>query len=391
MDPVSIGQIQISNVPDGDSATQVLLSARSELIDFANSLQPALQARGGGARDIEVFKYALPNGQWMVVLHLLIDTRDAMGANIVNTLCEALAPRVERLLDAKTRLRILSNLADRSLVTVRGRVRTEMLASDGHSAEEVRDAIVAANDFANIDPYRAATHNKGIMNGVDAVAIATGNDWRAIEAGAHAFAARDGAYRALTNWEVLPNGDLSGELTMPLKVGIVGGSLESNPGAKIGLALCGVESATELARLMAATGLAQNFAALKALVSDGIQKGHMSLHARSVAATAGVPDEFFDHVVAGMIASGDIKTWKAEELASGFVRDARNSSADLEEGVACGTAFGKVILLGEHAVVYDRHALALPLANAVTASVQEDKRSHINVNSGLELVRGMVF
>jgi hydroxymethylglutaryl-CoA reductase len=257
------------------------------------------------------------------------------------------------------------------LVTVHGRVTMELLASKGHSAEEVRDSIVVANEIANVDPYRAATHNKGIMNGIDAVAIATGNDWRAVEAGAHAFAVRDGAYRALTKWSVLPNGDLAGELTIPLKVGIVGGSLESNPGARIGLALCGASSATELAELMAATGLAQNFAALKALVSDGIQKGHMSLHARSVAATAGVPDEVFDHVVRRMIASGDIKTWKAEALAKELAGNAGSSTEELSEVADRGVACGKVILLGEHAVVYNRHALALPLANAVIASVRE--------------------
>lgn len=368
-EPVLIGQIQITNVEDPDNAMELLQAAKTDLIDYANSLQPKLQARGGGAREIEVFKRELPDGAWNVVLHLLVDTRDAMGANIVNTLCEGIAARIESICGATVGLRILSNLADQALVTVRGQVALELLASNGFSAEKVRDAIVEANDFANVDPHRAATHNKGIMNGIDALAIATGNDWRAIEAGAHAFAVRDGAYRALTDWRILPNGNLSGELTIPLKVGIVGGSLESNPGAKLGLAICGVSSATELAGLMAATGLAQNFAALRALVSEGIQKGHMSLHARSVAVSAGVPDENFDRVVSGMIASGDIKTWKAEELTKQFASDAGGRDLEPAAGSSRGVAAGKVILLGEHAVVYGRHALALPLPDAVTATV----------------------
>ena len=369
-DPLLIGQIQISEVNDPDGVMQALNTSRQELTRFANTLQPNLLARGGGARDIELFKHQLADGEWIVVLHLIVDTRDAMGANVVNSMCEGIAARVEKICGAKTGLCILSNLADKSLVTVRGGITLKMLASDSHSAHKVRDAIVRANDFANVDPHRAATHNKGIMNGIDAVAIATGNDWRAIEAGAHAFAVRDGAYRALTKWSVSPNGDLSGELTLPMKVGIVGGSLESNPGAKTGLAMCGVASATELAELMAATGLAQNFAALRALVSDGIQKGHMSLHARSVAVAAGVPDRIFDQVVAGMIGSGDIKTWKAEELATELTGSGESVTEFLQDA-SHGVAAGKVILLGEHAVVYERHALALPLANAVTANVRD--------------------
>ncbi len=371
MEPILTGQVQIVGVKEAEDVTRRLLDSTDELLAIANATQPNLQARGGGARAIEVFRHMTPSGEPMVALHLLVDTRDAMGANIVNTMCEGLASRVEEIAGAKTGLRILSNLADRSLVTVRGRIALHTLATEDRPAEEVRDAIVLANDFANADPYRAATHNKGIMNGIDAIAIATGNDWRAIEAGAHAFAVRDGAYRALTRWSVSSGGDLEGELTIPLKVGIVGGSLESNPGARIGLLLCGVSAATELAELMAATGLAQNFAALKALATEGIQKGHMSLHARSVAVSAGVPDQVFDQVVSAMIASGDVKTWKAKELMDEFSNDANVSAEELTANTASGTAFGKVILLGEHAVVYGRHALALPLAQAVTATVRE--------------------
>jgi len=363
--PILIGQVQIVGIRDPDKAVQSLFASQDELIGLANALQPNLVKRGGGARDVEFFKYRLPDGDWTVVLHLMVDTRDAMGANIVNTMCEGIAPRIEEICGGNVVLRILSNLADKSLVRARAKITLSSLQSNGHSAEFVRDGIVLATDFANADPYRAATHNKGIMNGIDALAIATGNDWRAIEAGAHAFAARKGAYRSLTSWSVAPNGDLLGDLTVPLKTGIVGGSLSSNPGARTGLALTGVQSAAELSGLMAATGLAQNFAALKALVSDGIQKGHMNLHARSVAATAGVPDDKFTQVVDGMIASGDIKIWKAEELAAATAEPPRPALANAATGGACG----KVILLGEHAAVYDRRVLALPLAAAVSAQV----------------------
>jgi len=367
-EPILTGQVQVTGVGDPEKAVQALNAARDELIELADALQPNLKARGGGARDIECFSHRLADGRWNVVLHLYVDTRDAMGANTVNTMCEGLAARVEALSGGKVVLRILSNLADRSLVTARGTISTDALSDDGICGEEIRDGIVLATDLANADPYRAATHNKGIMNGVDALAIATGNDWRAIEAGAHAFAARSGAYRALSSWSVASDGALTGELVMPLKVGIVGGSLLSNPGARAGLAIAGVSSAQELGELMGVTGLAQNFAALRALVADGIQKGHMTLHARSVAAAAGVPDGIFEQVVSGLIESGDIKTRKAEALArqlAGAGGEDRALVADAKYGEACG----KVILLGEHAAVYDRHVLALPIEAAVTARV----------------------
>ena len=364
-DPLLTGQVQIVGVDDADKAVQSLYAARDELLTIANDLQPNLVARGGGARDIEYYKYRLPDGDWTVVLHLLVDTCDAMGANIVNTMCEGVAPRVEEICGGNVVLRILSNLADKALVKAEVSIALQSLASGDYSPEFVRDGIVLANDFANADPYRAATHNKGIMNGIDAVAIATGNDWRAIEAGAHAYAVRDGGYRSLTSWTVAPNGDLNGELLIPLKTGIVGGSLSTNPGARLGLAISGVGSARELSELMAATGLAQNFAALRALVSTGIQRGHMSLHARSVAATAGVPDGHFDAVVDQLIESGEIKTWKASAIAADLAGD------EGPEGAATGEACGKVILLGEHAAVYGRHVVALPLSGAVRAAVSE--------------------
>ena len=373
-DPVLIGQVQLMDIEKPDSAVQALLAASDELIELANSLQPKLHARGGGAKELEFFKYQLPSGKWTVVLHVLVDTRDAMGANLVNTICEGIAPRVEKIAKGKACLKILSNLADKSLVTVNVFMPLEELAQEGFSAEVVRDRIVLANEFANTDPYRAATHNKGIMNGIDAVAIATGNDWRAIEAAAHAYAARNGSYRALTSWTVGNKGDLRGDLVMPIKVGVVGGSLKSNPAASLGLKIVGTQSATELAELMGAVGLAQNFAALRALVTEGIQKGHMRLHARSVAVSAGTPPDLFDQVVGGIIESGDIKRWKAHELIDKLQE---KSEADLAEdssdNAARGTAAGKVILLGEHAVVYDRHALALPLESALSATIVEAK------------------
>lgn len=365
-----IGQIQLADIAEPDPAVQALLAASDELLELANSQQPKLLAREGGAREIEFFKYRLPDGKWTVVLHILVDTKDAMGANTVNTMCEGISPRVEEITSGRACLKILSNLADRALVTATVTMLLPELAEEGFSAEAVRDGIVLANEFANTDPYRAATHNKGIMNGIDAVAIATGNDWRALEAGAHAYATRGGTYRALTSWSVGNKGDLRGELVMPIKVGIVGGSLKSNPAATLGLKIVAAKSATELAELMGAVGLAQNFAALRALVTHGIQKGHMSLHARSVAASAGAPPELFDRVVEGMIDSGDVKKWKAHELID-EIQGKPKEAAVAPDNAARGTAAAKVILLGEHAAVYDRHVLALPIESAMTAAIAE--------------------
>ncbi len=370
-EPILIGQIQIIDVKDPDKVIRSLYSSEALLIELANNLQPKLLARGGGAQEIEYYKYRLPDGRWTVVLHLLVDTRNAMGANIVNSMCEGLTPRIEKICGARVSLRILSNLADRSLVTARATIPLALLGKDSYTADHVRDGIVLANDFANTDPYRAATHNKGIMNGIDAVALATGNDWRSVEAGAHAYAVRDGAYRALTTWSTEANGDLHGVLTLPIKVGIVGGSQASNPMAAIGLELTDTHTATELAELMGAVGLAQNFAALRALVTEGIQKGHMSLHARTLAATAGAPPEIFDKVVAGMVASGDVKSWKAGELVDSLRAGDTPNPDSVPADAASGVASGKVILLGEHAAVYDKHVLALPIEAAITARVAE--------------------
>src|SRR5690606_2197464 len=285
---------------------------------------------------------------------------------------EGIAPEIERIAQGRAALSILSNLADRALVTATATVSVDALAIRGMTGDRVRDAIVQATDLANADVYRAATHNKGVMNGVDAVAIATGNDWRAIEAGAHAWAARDGAYRALTRWTVDTDGRLAGELTMPIKVGIVGGSLRANPGARLALALLGVEAAGELAAVMGAVGLGQNLAALRALVTGGIQKGHMRLHARSVAASVGTPPEHFERIVEQLVASGEIRARKAEallaELSGGALKESE-APAEVHDIPVHGRAAGKVILLGEHAAVYGRHVLALPIADAVEAAL----------------------
>lgn len=366
-EPVLIGQVQAVNIDNPEEAKAKLLEQREEILALANSLHPKMVARGGGALDIEVFLHHAPeDGREMVVLHLLVDTRDAMGANLVNTMCEGVASLVETITGGKVFLRILSNLTDRAIATASVRIPAKNLEGKGFTGEEVRDGIILATDLATVDPYRATTHNKGVMNGVDAVAIATGNDWRAIESAAHAYAARDGQYRSLTRWFKNENGDLCGEIKIPMKVGTVGGSLETNPSVRINHRLLGTPSATELAGIMATVGLAQNFAALRALSTDGIQQGHMTLHARSVASTANVPEDLFDSVVETLIESGEIKVWKAQEIAKNLAR--RSVVPDHGER---SSACGKIILLGEHAVVYGRPAIALPIPLAVEALVRK--------------------
>ena len=357
------GQVHISGVANPAAALQALEAGKTDLLNNANAVHPRLRARGGGVRDLEFRLIDLPDGAPLIRVHLMVDTVDAMGANLVNTICEAVAPRIADLCHGKVSLRILSNLADRSVVTAEVRVAVADLGGAEFGGEELRDAIIMASDIASVDPHRAATHNKGIMNGIDAVAIATGNDWRAIEAGAHAYAALSGRYRPLTRWSRGAGGELTGTIAVPLKVGTVGGTLAANPAAALGLAISGAGAATELALLMAAVGLAQNFAALRALAGGGIQRGHMKLHARSIAAAVGAPEEQFDELVARLIDSGEIKRWKAEEILGELPASAAPCKAPN------AVAAGKVILFGEHAAVYGRHALALPLPGAVRASV----------------------
>jgi len=360
------GQIHVVGVSDATAAIASLDDASDELLRIANASQASMKARGGGVRGIEFRDLKLRDGSTVIAVHVLVDTCDAMGANTVNTLCESLAPGVADICGGDIALRILSNLTDRSVCSATVRYAVSSIASDSMEGQEVRDRIVLASEIAAVDPHRAATHNKGIMNGIDALAIATGNDWRAIEAGAHAYAARNGCYSALTRWSVDSGGDLLGEIEIPLKPGIVGGTVSSNPAAGLGLAISGVESAAQLAELMAAVGLAQNFSALRALATSGIQKGHMRLHARSVATSAGTPGDRLDEVVNKLVESGEIKTRKAREILAELVEPeaAVDVDADFE------TAAGKIILLGEHAVVHGRHALAVPIPDAVRAAAK---------------------
>jgi len=274
-EPVMTAQIEIVDVADPDASVSRLRAASAELLALAHATLPRLAERGGGAREIEV--RAHPR---RVVVHVHVDCRNAMGANMVNTVAEALADRVAALAGGRSGLRILTNLCDRRCVRVLARVPASALASKTMDGAAVRDGIVAASRFAEDDPYRAATHNKGIMNGVDAVVIATGNDWRGVEAGAHAFAAASGRYRPLATWRA-ENGDLVGRLEMPMALGTVGGTLHAHAGARLALKLVGVTDATALGMVVASAGLASNLAALRALASEGIQRGHMALHRRS--------------------------------------------------------------------------------------------------------------
>lgn len=372
-DPILIGQVQVVDIENPARAKNVILQNKEEILNLANSLHPNMVARGGGATDLEVIIHpgASHRGD-MVVVHLLVDTRDAMGANLVNSMCEGVAPLIEKITNGKVFLRILSNLADRAMVKSTCIIPTKYLAFNGTAGEEVRDGIILANEFASVDSYRAATHNKGIMNGIDPVAIATGNDWRAMEAAAHAFAARGQSYTSLTHWEKNTNGDLVGILEMPIKIGIVGGSLKANPAVEMSQRILNISSAPELAQVMGAVGLAQNFAALRALVTEGIQRGHMTLHARSVANAAGAYPEIFESVVERLIESGDIKVWKAKEIIGSLeTQKEQHYTEELieEEQEKLPAGHGKVILLGEHSVVYGTHAIAAPIQLAMQAKV----------------------
>ncbi|MBC7114591.1 MAG: hydroxymethylglutaryl-CoA reductase, degradative [Archaeoglobi archaeon] len=307
-DSIMIGQIQVTGLRDPFGAKMRVLEKKDEILRIANERDPVLVDLGGGAVDVEARVLDTIRGP-MLVVHLLVNCLDAMGANAVNTMCEAVAPFIEEVTGGKVYLRILSNLADRRLVRARA-----VFDKDAIGGEEVVDGILEAYAFALADPYRAATHNKGIMNGVIAVALATGNDTRALEAGAHAYASRTGVYRPLTTWEKNADGDLVGTLEMPMAVGIIGGATAVHPTAKACLKILGVKTARELAEVMGAVGLAQNFAALRALATEGIQRGHMSLHSRNIAMMAGAKGELIDIIAKKMVEEGNIRIDRAREL-----------------------------------------------------------------------------
>ena len=306
--PVMIGQVQAVGVPDPQGAAKRLAARRTDILAQANEQDPMLVSLSGGAKDMNVKVIESLKGP-MVIVELFVDCGDAMGANAVNTMAEAVAPLVEEISGGRVYLRIISNLADRRLVRVSAVFDKEALGGD-----EVVEGIVYAYAFAEADPYRCATHNKGIMNGVIAVALACGQDTRALEAGAHSYAARSGAYKPLTTWRENEDGDLVGTLEMPMAVGLVGGAAKVHPAAKANVKILGAKTATELAEVMGAVGLAQNFAALRALASEGIQKGHMKLHARSLAISAGAAGELVDAVAERMIAERKIRFDRAKDL-----------------------------------------------------------------------------
>jgi hydroxymethylglutaryl-CoA reductase len=307
---VMIAQMQILDVINPHQARLALLAQKQRLLEFAATTDPVIMKLGGGPRGIEV--RILDAGQ--VVLHLLYDCRDAMGANTVNTAAEALKPIVEEITGGRVNLRILSNLADRRLARATCVIPTSALAFDSFDGEFVRDRIIEAYAFAAADPYRATTHNKGIMNGVDAVVIATGNDWRAIEAGAHAYAARSGKYTSLSQWGTDKDGDLVGTIEMPMAVGIVGGATKVHPSARAALKIMGIQSARELAEIIVSVGLAQNFAAIRALATEGIQRGHMSLHARQLAMAAGAEGDEIERIAAQMVQEQQVRLDRAQAL-----------------------------------------------------------------------------
>ncbi len=314
-EPLMIGQIQVLGVDNVYAAAGRIWSIRQELLDAANDPTSSIVTRGGGARDLELHPYPETAAGPMLIVHLIYDVRDAMGANAINTACERIAPPIEAATGGRVNLRILSNLTDRRRTQAACTIPAEAIGG-----AEVVSRIVEAGVFAEFDPHRAATHNKGIMNGMDAVCMATGNDWRALEAGAHAYAARSGQYRSLTTWTQTPNGDLHGAIDVPLAVGTVGGATRVHPTAKVALKILGISEARRLAEVIAAVGLAQNLAAIRALATEGIQRGHMGLHARQLATAAGASGDLVDRIAAQMAAEGTIRLERAKELVAEYAK-----------------------------------------------------------------------
>lgn len=312
--PIMRAQVQVLEVRDPHAARARVLRDRDAIIAAANERDRVLISLGGGCQDIEVHIFEdTPVGS-MLAVHLLVDVRDAMGANTVNTMAETVAPLIETITGGVVRLRILSNYADLRLARAAVSVTPQALQTQDYSGERIAQGIVEACAFAIVDPYRAATHNKGIMNGIDPIVVATGNDWRAIEAGAHVWAARAGRYTSLSRWEIDARGNLMGSLEMPMALGLVGGATKTHPAARAALKLLGVQSAQELAEVTVAVGLAQNMAALRALATEGIQKGHMALHARNIAIVAGASGDEVERVAAELARTHDVRVDRAKEL-----------------------------------------------------------------------------
>jgi hydroxymethylglutaryl-CoA reductase len=316
-DSLMIAQIQILDVPDLPKAKSQILENKVEILNQAKKVDPVLVNLGGGPKDLEIRIFPDSPVGPMIVVHLIIDTMDAMGANAANTTAEELTPLLEKLSAGRVHLRILSNLSDKRLARASCKIPTSLLAFNNYSGDQVRDGVIEAWAFAAVDPYRAATHNKGIMNGIDAVLIATGNDWRAVEAGAHAYASLGGRYTSLSEWKIGRDGELEGHLEMPLAVGTIGGATRVHPTAKSALRLMGIEKAGQLAEIIVSVGLAQNLAALRALATEGIQRGHMNLHARQVAIAAGAVGNSIEIVATRMTREGKVNI----ELAAEILRD----------------------------------------------------------------------
>lgn len=313
-DPIMRAQVQVLDIADPHGARARVLKEQDVIVAAANAKDKVLTSLGGGCRSIEVHVFDNTPVGPMLAVHLLVDVRDAMGANTVNTMAETVAPIIERITGGAVRLRILSNYADLRRARAMVRVPVEALKTEDYEGERIARGIVEACAFAIVDPYRAATHNKGIMNGVDPIVVATGNDWRAIEAGAHVWAARSGRYTSLSNWEIDRSGNLVGTLEMPMALGLVGGATKTHPAAGAALKILGVQSAQELAEVVVAVGLAQNMAALRALATEGIQKGHMALHARNIAIVAGASGDEIEKIAGALAASHDVRVDRAKEL-----------------------------------------------------------------------------
>lgn len=312
--PIMRAQVQVLGVSDVNGARARVLRERDAIISAANAKDKVLISLGGGCRDIEVHVFEQTPVGPMMAVHLIVDVRDAMGANTVNTMAETVAPIIEKITGGEVRLRILSNYADLRIARAMVSVTPAALKTDEYSGERIARGIVEACAFAIVDPYRAATHNKGIMNGIDPVVVATGNDWRAIEAGAHVWASRSGRYTSLSNWEIDGKGNLVGTLEMPMALGLVGGATKTHPAARAALKILGVTSAQELAEVTVAVGLAQNMGALRALATEGIQKGHMALHARNIAIVAGATGDEIEKVAAALAADHDVRVDRAKEV-----------------------------------------------------------------------------